>query len=165
MVDISNLEAAKIQERLLKDDDVWWALINLDLSSSKPKAIVAATGNGGVEQLKQNMADDLVQYGAVKVLGVDVKGAVTSTRLKIIFFQWVSDVAASKRFEVHARSALRARSCAGCPSLTNPPCFSLPTTVAGWSQRTEAEGCQGTPRQGCNGQLFPRASRSAGALR
>ncbi len=90
MADTSALEAAKVFERLCNDDDFWWCTIALELGSAKPKAFLAASGNTGLKNLKEYLYDDCVLYGGIKVKAVDNKGAVTSTRQKIIFFQWVS---------------------------------------------------------------------------
>jgi hypothetical protein len=94
MADISSLESEKVFDRLCTaSGDLSWVTIAVDTSvpaGGKPKAVVVAEGDGGLDQLKAlGLSDDHVQYGAVKVLGIDNKGAVTSTRLKIIFFQWV----------------------------------------------------------------------------
>jgi len=92
MADTSALEEQKVFERLCSDkNELWWVTIGVDLSvsGSKPKAIVSASGDTGVEALKQYLYPEQILYGAIKVLGVDTKGAVTSTRQKTIFFQWV----------------------------------------------------------------------------
>jgi hypothetical protein len=59
--------------------------VNVDASESgaKPKAVVGATGDTNLAGLKAQLRDDAMQFGCFKVLGVDQKGAVTSTRLKV----------------------------------------------------------------------------------
>ena len=59
--------------------------MNVDASESgaKPKAVVGATGDTNLAGLKAQLRDDAMQFGCFKVLGVDQKGAVTSTRLKV----------------------------------------------------------------------------------
>jgi hypothetical protein len=90
MVDCTALNDSGIAELLNKDPNLWWVIVNVDASGSgKPRAVVGATGDTNLEGLKTCLQDDAMQFGAFKVLGVDVKGAVTSTRLKLITFQWV----------------------------------------------------------------------------
>ena len=62
-----------------------WVVVNVDASESgaKPKAVVGATGDTHLAGLKAQLRDDAMQFGCFKVLGVDQKGAVTSTRLKV----------------------------------------------------------------------------------
>jgi hypothetical protein len=62
-----------------------WVVVNVDASESgaKPKAVVGATGDTNLAGLKAQLRDDAMQFGCFKVLGVDQKGAVTSTRLKV----------------------------------------------------------------------------------
>jgi hypothetical protein len=89
MVDCQELMDSGIAERLNKDPNLWWCVVNVDASGSgKPKAIIGAYGDTNLEGLKSCLQDDAMQFGAFKVLGVDVKGAVTSTRLKLVTFQW-----------------------------------------------------------------------------
>lgn len=89
MVDCQELNDSGIAERLNKDPNLWWCVINVDASGSgKPKAIIGAFGDTNLEGLKSCLDDSAMQFGAFKVLGVDVKGAVTSTRLKLVTFQW-----------------------------------------------------------------------------
>lgn len=92
MADTSSLEEQKVFERLCSDkSELWWVTVGVDSSvqGSNPKAQVSASGDTGVEGLKDYLYPDQILYGAIKVLGVDTKGAVTSTRQKTIFFQWV----------------------------------------------------------------------------
>ena len=91
MVDVSALEAAGLAEKLNKDDNLWWVVVNVDASEAgaKPKAVVGATGNTNLAGLKAQLREDAMQFGCFKVLGVDTKGAVTSTRLKLVTFQCV----------------------------------------------------------------------------
>ena len=89
MVDVSALEASGLAEKLNKDDSLWWVVVNVDASEAgvKPKAVVGATGDTNLAGLKAQLRDDAMQFGCFKVLGVDTKGAVTSTRLKLVTFQ------------------------------------------------------------------------------
>merc|ERR1711935_91688 len=48
-----------------------------------------ATSGMGLETLKEALRDDAVQFGTIKVLGVDEQQSVTSTRSKLCNFQWI----------------------------------------------------------------------------
>ena len=47
---------------------------------------IQATGDTSVEEIKARLKDDECQYGLIKAVGVDPKGAVVSKRNKYIFF-------------------------------------------------------------------------------
>jgi hypothetical protein len=87
-VDLTELEASKITTRLTNEKDLWWVVIGLDQTQAKPRAVVQTEGGTSLSDMVSHLSDDLLQYGAFKVLGVDQKGAVTSTRTKIVCFQW-----------------------------------------------------------------------------
>lgn len=85
MADISAVEGAGLWERAGRDDDsFWWAVIGLD----KNKAYVQAIGDTDIAQMLELLAADQIQYGIVKIMGVDPKGSVVSKRSKTVFFTW-----------------------------------------------------------------------------
>lgn len=69
-------------------------------NNGKPKVVVQAEGSTNVQGAMAYLSDDQLQFGCMKVVGVDTKGAVVSSRVKIIFFQWtgpnVSKIAFSR---------------------------------------------------------------------
>ena len=98
--------------------------MNVDASESgaKPKAVVGATGDTNLAGLKAQLRDDAMQFGCFKVLGVDQKGAVTSTRLKV-------RAAAGGRARARARlcARTRCRRARRAHTLTPPLCSCAPS--------------------------------------
>lgn len=91
MADLSALEGAKIMERLGKDDDLWWAILLLvpGAGNAKPAVRLMAEGGTNLADMTRHLADDQIQFILFKVLGVDTRGSVVSTRQKFVFGQWV----------------------------------------------------------------------------
>jgi hypothetical protein len=87
MADTSALEESKIFKRLADEKDLWWAVVSLDHSSGKPKPTVSAQGGTTIEDMMTHLSDEQLQFGCFKVLGVDTKGAIVSTRTKFVCFQ------------------------------------------------------------------------------
>ena len=83
-MDCSALEAANLYERLNKDGSLWWVICGADFGSSKPVAHINYEGGTTMDDMVSKLSDDLIQYGCFKVLGVDNKGAITSTRMKFV---------------------------------------------------------------------------------
>lgn len=54
-------------------------LLDVDQSKSTPRVTVGAEGGTDLKEMMTHLKDDSIQYGAFKVLGVDTRGAVTST--------------------------------------------------------------------------------------
>jgi len=93
---LAALKAAKVYERITAaDGELWWALAGLDKVSGR--VVLAAEGDSGVEGLKAFLRSDLVQFFILKVLGVDKKGDVVSTRMKIVVGQWTGDSVRGKQ--------------------------------------------------------------------
>ena len=83
-MDCSALASAELYERLNKDPALWWVICGVEFGAGKPKAFVQLEGGSNLEDLKSHLSDDAIQYGCFKVLGVDTKGAITSTRTKFV---------------------------------------------------------------------------------
>jgi len=52
---------------------------------------LAASGQGGFDELVQNFKQDKVMFGVLKVLGKDVRKSVESIRPKFIFFSFIGE--------------------------------------------------------------------------
>lgn len=87
MADVSALEESKIFKRLADDKDLWWCVVSLDHSSGKAKPVVSAEGGTTIADMMTHLSDEQLQFGCFKVLGVDTKGAIVSTRTKFVCFQ------------------------------------------------------------------------------
>jgi hypothetical protein len=61
-------------------DPLWWALIGLDYSTAKPRAVVHAEGGSSLADMQTHLSDDSLMFGCFKVNGVDTRGAIVSTR-------------------------------------------------------------------------------------
>ena len=84
-MDVSALEAATLYERLNKDPTLWWCVVGVDFpAGAKPTAFIQYEGGTTLDDLVSRLSDDAIQYGCFKVLGVDTKGAITSTRTKFV---------------------------------------------------------------------------------
>jgi hypothetical protein len=85
-MDVSALEAATLYERLNKDANLWWCIVGADFPPGgvKPVAYLQYEGGTSLDDLVSRLSDDGIQYGCFKVLGVDTKGAITSTRTKFV---------------------------------------------------------------------------------
>ena len=83
-MDCTSLESATLYERLNKDANLWWVICGVDFAGSKPSAFIQFEGGTKLDDLKGRLSDDHIQYGCFKVLGVDNKGAITSTRMKFV---------------------------------------------------------------------------------
>jgi len=62
-----------------KDSTNW-----IVLTVEEKKLVVAATGTGGPEEMKEHLVDNAVRFAAIKIVGVDVRDNVTSRRPKYI---------------------------------------------------------------------------------
>jgi hypothetical protein len=83
-MDCSALDAAHLYERLNKDGSLWWVICGADFAGSRPVAHIQYEGGTTMDDMVSKLSDDLIQYGCFKVLGVDNKGAITSTRMKFV---------------------------------------------------------------------------------
>jgi len=90
-MDCSALDAAHLYERLNKDGSLWWVICGADFAGSRPVAHIQYEGGTTMDDMVSKLSDDLIQYGCFKVLGVDNKGAITSTRMKFVssLLRWV----------------------------------------------------------------------------
>lgn len=64
-------------------------MLDVDASTSKPRVYVHAEGDTPLADAGRFLYDDHVQYVLFKVLGVDERGAVTSTRCKLLMASWI----------------------------------------------------------------------------
>lgn len=83
-MDCTALDAAKLYERLNKDASLWWVICGADFGGSRPVSYIQYEGGTTMDDMVSKLSDDLIQYGCFKVLGVDNKGAITSTRMKFV---------------------------------------------------------------------------------
>jgi hypothetical protein len=84
-MDCGALESAQLYERLNKDPQLWWVLCGVDFpQGGKPTAFIQCEGGTTMADMISRLSDDAIQYGCFKVLGVDNKGAITSTRTKFV---------------------------------------------------------------------------------
>lgn len=84
-MDCSALEAADLYGRLNKDAALWWVVCGVDFpAGGKPAAFIQYEGGSTMADMVSRLSDDGIQYGCFKVLGVDTKGAITSTRTKFV---------------------------------------------------------------------------------
>jgi hypothetical protein len=79
MLDVSDLDKNKIMDRMGSDAEWWWCVVNIEPSAGggKPAAKLQAHGDTDVKTMLDYLFDDQIQYGLIKVLGVDARGAVT----------------------------------------------------------------------------------------
>jgi hypothetical protein len=100
--DLSDLPADLVARVSAESAPEWWCLIGVEMAGGKPKARLQATGDLSIAEMEaQLLKDDQVQAGLVRVLGVDQRGPVTSTRSKLVAFVWVgASVPRVKRAQV-----------------------------------------------------------------
>ena len=123
-MDCSALEAATLYERLNKDPALWWCIVGVDFPAggAKPTAFIQYEGGSTLDDLVSHLSDDAIQYGCFKVLGVDTKGAITSTRTKFVRLSlpWSAPPAPPSPGVRPLR--LPPPSHCGTPTLFSPPC-------------------------------------------
>lgn len=127
MADVQDLVDRKVADRVGRDGDIWWAVVGVDSSASKPRLFLHAEGDTSLASVFDYLYDDQIQYVLFKVLGLDNRGAVTSTRCKLVLAQWLGPTvprlkktnamstkkAISEYFLVRASSRLTWRRAAG----------------------------------------------------
>jgi hypothetical protein len=87
MCDTSALAAARLNETFATDKEpMKWVLVGIEFGGPKPKAFIHAKGDTPISEMQTHFSDDEIMYGLVKVFGVDKRGAVTSTRCKLVLF-------------------------------------------------------------------------------
>jgi hypothetical protein len=72
-----------------RDGDIWWAVLGVDSTSKPPRVFVHAEGDTPLADVGRFLYDEEVQHILFKVLGVDERGAVTSTRCKLLMASWI----------------------------------------------------------------------------
>jgi len=82
--------------KLLGDEksQINWILIGL---TAQKNLMVAGIGSKGLEELKERFNDGEVQFGAIRVVGVDIQANVTSRRPKFVTIQYVGTRVSSVR--------------------------------------------------------------------
>jgi len=77
------------KEMTHKDSKVNWLITTFTDSAEKSELGAVKKGEGGIKELAKAIVDDKVQFGVFRVLGVDVRQNVTSTRPKYVTFTCV----------------------------------------------------------------------------
>lgn len=67
-----------------------WFLI-APKAGSRSDLEVVGTGSGGLEELKNHLDDSRIQFGIIKVFGVDEKETTTSRRAKYVFITYIGE--------------------------------------------------------------------------
>lgn len=86
--DVSALEGAKLFERFSNEGELVWGLFSYENAGGKQRVFTTHLGDTNLDGLKAALKKDQIQFGILKVMGVDPKGAVVSRRAKFVFFTW-----------------------------------------------------------------------------
>jgi len=99
MVDVSSPDVAAAYNEVRSDaNETNWALFGYEGNA----LVVQGKGSGGVEELKQLLAEDQCQFGYLRVISGDSE----SKRVKFVFISWVGErVGALKRAKVSVHKA------------------------------------------------------------
>jgi len=79
-----NLTASSDEKSMADRSQLNWVIWTIDPTDKVLK--VAGSGTGGLEELNKNFTEDLVQFGALRLTGVDRRQNVTSNRAKFVGF-------------------------------------------------------------------------------
>ena len=75
----------------------------MGVAKGKKKIQLLDSGHHGLEDLASHMRDDHLQWGVLRVYGVDERGGVTSKRAKYCFVTWVgSGIGFMQKPSIHA---------------------------------------------------------------
>jgi len=71
-----------------KDGDKTWILFGF--SDEKSNVLVPiGSGSGGIDELKTQLDENAIQYGAFRVVGVDDRETTVSRRAKYVWFSYI----------------------------------------------------------------------------
>lgn len=89
-MDLTDLVANKVAERISdRDGDTWWAVLAVSVVANKPRVYLHASGDAPLSQVASLLVPNAMQFVLFRVLGVDNRGSVTSTRSKLVVASWV----------------------------------------------------------------------------
>jgi len=81
-----------------------WVIWGFEKGTQKLEII--GEGTGGINELTEKLDDERVQFGGLKVLGVDKQPNLTAYRIKAVFFSWTGPkIPAMQRGKVSFQSA------------------------------------------------------------
>jgi len=88
-VDLSDQSLKQSWDSLTeKDGKTNWILFTFENEKSI-RLVASGNGGGGLDELKANLKDDQIHYGAFRVIGVDNRDTTVSRRPKFIWFTWI----------------------------------------------------------------------------
>lgn len=88
-MDLTDLATRLVAERVAdRDGDIWWAVLAVS-PSAKPRVYLQASGDAPLARVADLLSPSAMQFVLFRVLGVDTRGSVTSTRSKLVVASWV----------------------------------------------------------------------------